>query len=131
MKFVLGLFLLVVLASPLFAQSNAATTPTGSTRKSTYLIRLQLTRPEAAVKSTPEEDRIVSEHFAYLKRYTEQGTLVFAGRTTEADRTFGIVVLEVASEDEARKIMENDPAIKGGVMRGELFPFHIALQRKQ
>ncbi|MFD2369165.1 YciI family protein [Brevibacillus sp. GCM10020057] len=77
---------------------------------------------------TDEHREIVGRHFHYLKNYREQGTLIMAGRTSPVDETtFGIVVFKAASLDEAREIMENDPAVVGGVMKAELFPFHVAL----
>ncbi|MEZ4690042.1 MAG: hypothetical protein R3A12_07625 [Ignavibacteria bacterium] len=46
-----------------------------------------------------------------------------------SDKDFGIAILEVDTIEEARTIMENDPAIKGGIMTGELFEFSLALFR--
>jgi len=72
--------------------------------------------------------RSSSQHFDYLKALTVQGVVVLAGRTLNTDESsFGIVILTAASEDAARAIMHNDPAVKQGVMRAELFPYRIAL----
>ncbi|MGC5325743.1 YciI family protein [Brevibacillus sp. SYSU BS000544] len=80
---------------------------------------------------TNEDERIVGDHFAVLKGLTEEGKVVLAGRTLTMDEnTFGIVILEVDSEEEARNIMENDPAVKHKVMTATLFPYRIALQRQ-
>ena len=43
----------------------------------------------------------------------------------------GIVILEVDSEEEARVLMENDPAVKEGIMEAQLFPYRVALIRKE
>lgn len=52
-----------------------------------------------------------------------------AGRTlNESDPSqFGIVILEVDAEEEARKIMEEDDAVKEKIMTAQLFPFRVAL----
>jgi len=72
--------------------------------------------------------RNINEHFAYLKSLNEQGALILAGRTqTSDDKSFGIVIFKTTSEDAARKVMENDPAVKQGVMNAELFPYRVAL----
>ena len=93
-----------------------------------YLYRIHPTRNAFLVESTPEEDAIVSAHFHYLKDLTEQGVVLMAGRTLHTDDTsHGLVLLAAGSEDLARTIMENDPAVKGGVFRAELFPFAVAL----
>jgi uncharacterized protein YciI len=95
----------------------------------TFLYQLHATRPEMlSIGSTPEEDAIVSEHFDHLKVLTEQGVMLFVGRTLNTDPScFGIAIFEADSEERARQIMSSDPAVKKGVMRAELFPFRIAL----
>ena len=94
-----------------------------------YLYKIQPTRPEMLTDGpTPEEEAIVSDNFAYLKGLTEQGIVILAGRTLNTDESsFGIVIFEAESEEAARKVMNNDPAIQQGVMRAELFPYRIAL----
>jgi hypothetical protein len=52
-------------------------------------------------------------------------------RTSESgDKTFGIAIFEAPDEDAARKFMQEDPAVAGGLMTAELHPFAVALQRK-
>lgn len=41
--------------------------------------------------------------------------------------SFAQVVIRAASAEEARAIMEGDPAVAGGVFRSELFPFQPML----
>lgn len=97
-----------------------------------FLIRIQPTRPEMLRASTPEEDQVVEAHLAYLQTLTEQGVVLLAGRTLNEDPTsFGIVILDVASEAEADRTMREDPAVRAGVFRPELFPFHAALVSEQ
>ena len=81
--------------------------------------------------ATPKEDEIVGSHFAYLKDLTEKGIMILMGRTqNNDDSTFGIVIFEAEDEAAARKIMENDPAVKNGVMIATLYPYKIALMRR-
>jgi uncharacterized protein YciI len=37
--------------------------------------------------------------------------------------SFGLVVFDADSEEEAREIMENDPAVANGLMTATLYPF--------
>lgn len=93
-----------------------------------YLYRIQPTRGGFMLESTPVEDRIVGEHFSYLKGLTEEGVVLLAGRTLNADPSSFDIVIFVAEDDaSARAILENDPAIRAGIFRGELFPYGIAL----
>ncbi|MCI0551730.1 MAG: YciI family protein [Anaerolineae bacterium] len=80
---------------------------------------------------TPEEVETVSCHFAYFVDLTEKGVMILMGRTQNNDEsTFGIAVFEAEDESAARTIMENDPAVAGGVMRATLYPYKVALMRK-
>jgi uncharacterized protein YciI len=80
---------------------------------------------------TPEEAETVSRHFAYLSDLTDKGVMILVGRTQNRDEsTFGIAIFEAEDELAARKTMENDPAVVGGVMQATLFPYKVALMRK-
>lgn len=80
---------------------------------------------------TPEEQRIVGEHFAHLQRLTEEGVTILMGRTLNNDeRTLGLVVFNAADDDSAQQVMESDPAVAQGVMTAELFPYRVALIRE-
>lgn len=97
-----------------------------------YLYKIQPTRLEMLTTGpTPEEAAIVSQHFAYLKGLTEQDVVVLAGRTLNTDESsFGIVIFNATSEESAHSIMNDDPAVKNGVMRAELYPYRIAVMAK-
>lgn len=94
-----------------------------------YLYKIQPTRPAMLVDGpTERESEIVTQHFDYLNELLAAGTLILAGRTQNTDESsFGIVIFRVASDEEAQKIMEDDPAVQQGVMRAELFPYRVAL----
>jgi uncharacterized protein YciI len=93
-----------------------------------FLYRLLPTRPTMLPDGpTAGERAAVSEHVAYLERLAETGTVLLFGRTQTTDAaTFGIVILRADSPEAARRIMAEDPAVRAGVMRAELFPFRIA-----
>jgi uncharacterized protein YciI len=49
------------------------------------------------------------------------------GRTQNSDaRTFGLAIFRTESQDEARSIMNNDPAVKKGVVLAELYSYKVA-----
>jgi uncharacterized protein YciI len=81
---------------------------------------------------TPDEERLVDAHFDYLKELLSRGRLILAGRTLTTDAsTFGIVVFRAPSAEDARAILENDPAVQGGVFTTQLFPYRVALMEGQ
>lgn len=84
-----------------------------------------------AEKWTEREEKIVNNHFNKLQGLLADGKLILAGKTADLDEnTFGIVILEVESEEEALNIMKSDPAVAEGIMKAELFPYSVALIRK-
>jgi len=95
---------------------------------SQYLYRIQPTRDGFLIESTPEEDAIINAHFHYLKDLAEQGIVLMAGCTLHTSASsHGLVVFMADSEEHARAVVENDPAVKGGVFHAKLFPFAVAL----
>jgi uncharacterized protein YciI len=94
-----------------------------------YLYRIQPARTAMLHDGgTPEEDAAVARHSDYLKRLADQGTVLLAGRTLNTgEACFGIAIFTASSEAEARRVVGNDPAVKAGVFRAQLFPYRIAL----
>ena len=94
-----------------------------------FLYMIRPTRLEMLTEGpTNEEERIISEHFQYLKDLTEQGVLILAGRTQNTDSSsFGIVIFKAPSEAAAITVVDDDPAVSQGVMSAELFPYRVAL----
>lgn len=81
---------------------------------------------------TGREAEIIGQHFAYLKRLTEAGQVLMAGRTLTTDeRTFGVVVFSADSDSLAQQLVDDDPAVRHGVMQAELLPFRVALWSAQ
>ncbi|MFC4786942.1 YciI family protein [Nocardioides sp. MAHUQ-72] len=81
-----------------------------------------------AATMTPEEESVFAEHFAHLQRLLDEGTLVLAGPTLGEENT-GIAVFEAPDEESARAVMESDPAIASGTVRGELREMRVSLLR--
>ena len=95
-----------------------------------WLIMAKPTRLEMLLESTPEEDEIIDQHAAYVDELTEKGVILLVGRTLNTDETgFGLTIFEAEDEVAAREIMENDPAVKHGLMTAKLYPYRVALSR--
>ena len=90
-----------------------------------YIYLIRATRPGFTEEVLPDEAEAMSAHFDYLKRLYEQGLIILMGPAL--DRAVGVCVFQAESDVEARRIMENDPSIQRGVMRGELHPFRVSL----
>jgi len=75
---------------------------------------------------TPEEEAILDEHFTYLKKAAETGTVLLAGPCM--DDTFGLVLFRAENDDDANAFMFDDPSVKKNVMVAELHPIHISIR---
>ena len=75
---------------------------------------------------TPQESATMDEHFQYLQKATETGTVILAGSCL--DETFGIVIFHAKDEAAARAFMFADPSVKQNVMMTELHPLCISLK---
>ncbi len=100
-----------------------------SENKQLFIYRIRPTRTDMLSGGpNPEEERIIGEHFNYLKALTDHGTVLHAGRTLSSDEeSFGIVIFRASSEKAAKNLMEDDPAVKEKVMKARLFPYRSAL----
>lgn len=120
-----GILIVGWMATSAAQQSSEA--QKGLPQQEQFLYRAQPVRMEMLnTGPTKEEAPILIEHLDYLKKLASQGVVIHAGRTLNPDETaFGIVVFGADSERAAREIMNNDPAVKKGVMRARLFPYRI------
>jgi uncharacterized protein len=76
-------------------------------------------------KAPPPE--VFAQHGAHLAKLDQQGKLALAGPFL--DRFGGAIVLRAANLDEARRIAEDDPMVRGGYETYELIPWKQATQR--
>ena len=104
-----------------------------------WLIVLTLARPELQdPKNWSDKDNAaVGAHFSRLQKMTDEGKVVFFGRTQDTTPdghlvpdTTGLIVLEVPDRAAAEAVLRDDPAVTAGLMRGKVFSYKIALQRK-
>jgi len=78
-----------------------------------YVFVLLKTGPKTYPKE--ERDRLVAGHLQNIGRLAKQGTLVLAGPFGENDAIRGIYVFDVRTKEEAKKLVETDPAVAAGV----------------
>ena len=93
-----------------------------------HIYQLRAARAGMVIDGPNEaEGPILAAHYRYLMDLGDAGQVSLFGRTANNDETtFGLVIINTGVEADARAIMENDPAVKGGVMKAELFPYRIA-----
>ena len=112
-------------------QSLNAQEPKAAKPKQFIYVLSLVPRLHADSAWTKEDNAVLERHFVRFQQAARSGQLILAGRTSEpGDKTFGIAIFEAPDEDAARKFMQEDQAVAGGLMTAELHPFAVALQRK-
>jgi uncharacterized protein YciI len=83
---------------------------------------------------TEKENRTAENHVAYLRKATDEGVVLLAGRSLDGEGP-ALVILdatsaeEAAAAEEARRFMENDPFVADGLFRAHLHPYRAAMVR--
>lgn len=113
------------MATSLEKESGAA--PIDARAGWVYLLRIA--RGVGPSELTDQEKAKISEHGAYLRAMLAEGSLVLAGPCTDFVGP-GIVVFQATDEEAAKRIMENDPAVKAGVFTAALHPMRLSLLRR-
>jgi uncharacterized protein YndB with AHSA1/START domain/uncharacterized protein YciI len=93
--------------------------------KEHYFVKLIGTRQGWPENMSSDEERIMDEHYEYLKNLTAQKKVLMAGPVF--GDVFGLIVLEVNSKDEADSILEIEPSVIQGVHTYEITPMKASL----
>jgi uncharacterized protein YciI len=94
-----------------------------------FFLRLIPPRPTFAQDMTDTERAVMLEHVAYFKQHFDAGRVLIYGPVLAPTESFGMGVVEVADEAEARAIMDADPSVTSGLNRYELAPMRVAAAR--
>jgi uncharacterized protein YciI len=85
-----------------------------------YAIEIRI-GPEWDSARSPDQQAFFREHSANLRRLRDSGRLVFGARYGEV----GLVVLSATSLEDARAMMDADPAMQAGVFTYEAHVFNV------
>jgi len=89
-------------------------------------------KPTHAIIYSPGEEpvenpeRILQAQSVYLNRLAAAGKLIFAGPWR--DERGGLTLLHVRTDEEARKLMDGDPAVQNGLFKAELKAWNVTIQ---
>lgn len=90
-----------------------------------YVLCILKTGPNDATVKGKEREEIFAGHFANIKRLGDEGKLAVAGPFGKNDKSYrGLYIFNVATVEEAEKLVVLDPAVKAGVFVPELTPWY-------
>jgi uncharacterized protein YciI len=76
---------------------------------------------------TEEERDIMKQHAAYWKDMADKGIALVYGPVLYPIGVYGLGIIEVENEDEARSFAAGDPTVKSGLNKTEIYPMHAIL----
>ncbi len=97
--------------------------------KQHYFFKLIPPRPTFPQDMTDEERRLMDEHSRYFQEHFAAGRILLYGPVMATGGAFGLAVLEVDSEEEARRFGEGDPSVRAGLNRFETYPMRVSAAR--
>jgi len=97
--------------------------------KQHYYFKLIPPRPTFPKDMTDAESALMEAHGAYFAQQFDAGKLLLYGPVMAPDGAFGVGILEVADEAEARQFGENDPSVRAAMNRFEFYPMRVSNAR--
>lgn len=95
-----------------------------------YLLRLMPPRPSFALDMTPQEQDVMASHAQYWSTHMESGRVILFGPVLDPAGVWGLLALEVQSEEELHSLKDADPTLAGiPGMQWEVLPFLTAVVR--
>jgi uncharacterized protein len=86
-----------------------------------YVLCILKTGPKDAEIKGDERKAVFAGHFANISRLADEGKLAVAGPFGKNEKTFrGLYIFNVATIEEAEKLVMLDPAVKAGVFVPDL-----------
>ncbi len=89
--------------------------------KKTYFFKLIPPRASFAQDMTHDERNIMLQHINYWKEQMSQGKVIAFGPVLHPDGAFGMGIIQVNDEEDAKTLAENDPSITSGLNTYEFY----------
>jgi len=92
-----------------------------------YVVRLIPPRPTFHLDMNDEERAIMARHAEYWAALIERGIVVVYGPVVVGGDSWGLGVVRVDSEADARTLAEADPAVSSGMATAEVGTMAVAI----
>ena len=98
--------------------------------KKHFMLKLIPPRPTFAEDMTKEERDIMKQHAAYWKDKADRGIAIVYGPVFDPKGAYGLGIIEVDNEDQARTYAADDPAVRSGLNKTEIHPMRAILGKR-
>jgi uncharacterized protein len=133
LSLIIGSFILVTTVSaqttvkPKFDEKLAKKLGADEYGMKNYVFCILKTGPDDANFKGKERDEIFAGHMANIGRLADGGKLAIAGPFGKNDKGYrGLFVFNVATVEDAQKLVETDPAVKAGILIAEMTPWYAS-----
>ena len=119
----------IVLAAALALAATAAAAAPPATEEwemATYQVAFLRRGPAWTPASTPELEKLQAAHLAHIGKMAETGKLIIAGPFSDGGDLRGMFIFRVDTVEEAKALVEQDPAVKAGRLVLEWHPWFAA-----
>jgi uncharacterized protein YciI len=88
-----------------------------------FFFKLVPARPGFSSATMTDEGRqIMQDHVGYWTDQRDKGVALIFGPVLDPKGVFGMGVIETDDEAAAQRLSEEDPAVKSGLQRTEIYP---------
>ena len=95
------------------------------------LCKLRPPRPTFDRDMNEAEEKVMQKHIGYWASLADKGIVIVFGPVSDPSGAWGVAIVEVESDADARAITNNDPAIKSGLgFRYEFYAMPRVIVRK-
>ncbi len=95
-----------------------------------FFYKLIPPRPTFDKDMTEAESQIMKQHSAYWRYLTARGAGLIFGPVSDPKGVWGMGIMEVDDEAQARAIAADDPAVKSGLNTYEIYPMRVGIIRQ-
>jgi uncharacterized protein YciI len=94
-----------------------------------FVLKLIPPRPTFAEDMTEEERTIMTQHAAYWIDKADKRIAVVFGPVLDPKGVYGLAIIDVENEDQAQTFAAEDPAVKSGLQRLEIYPMRATVRK--
>ncbi len=86
-----------------------------------FLFKAIPPRTTFAQDMTESEKKVMEKHVAYTKDLFEKGIVIVFGPVLDPKGVWGVGIYELENISKAETLVSNDPAVKAGVLKIEIY----------
>lgn len=113
--------LVIAAASHMFAGERVVSDTTEASSNPLLFVVQYTTGTMWDQSKSPNEQTFLKEHSALMQELRKEGTTLVGGRYSDK----GLLIMKADSDSALTKRLTNDPSVKHGTMKVEIFPLSV------